>query len=300
MARTSSRTVASWSSEALTGWQRTRHLAVPVALRFVSHAVLIAATLIISMPFVWMLSTSLKPLPDVFIFPPVWIPPHPQWQNFVDAWNASIFGRFYVNSIVVTCAILAGQLVNVTMAAYAFSWLRFPGRDTMFLMFLATMMIPAQVTIVPVFITLTGLGWIDTYAALIVPFFGSAFGTFLVRQMFLSLPAELVDAAKLDGAGHFRTLWSVMVPLSTPMIVTFGLLTFMFHWNDYFFPLIVTTSLQMRTLPIGLTLFEQADAGTNWNLLMAAAIFVMAPILILFLFAQRQFIQGIARTGLNG
>lgn len=281
-------------------WEGARRRIVQTLFGLVSHAILVVATVLIAMPFAWMLSTALKPLPDVFIFPPVWIPPHPQWQNFVAAWNASIFGRFYINSAIVTVAIVSVQVINVTMAAYAFSWLRFPGRDTIFLLFLATMMIPAQVTIVPVFITLTWLGWIDTYAALIVPFMGSAFGTFLIRQMFLSLPSELIDAAKLDGAGHFRTLWSVMIPLSVPMIVTFVLLSFMYHWNDYFFPLIVTTSLHMRTLPIGLTLFEQADAGTDWNLLMAAAIFVMAPIMILFLVAQRQFIQGIARTGLNG
>ena len=212
-------------------------------LTALSHLVLAGASLLVAVPFLWMVSTALKPLPEVFVFPPHWIPADPQWHNFVAAWNASIFGRFYLNSGLVAVSITLIQLLNVTLAAYAFACIRFPGRDTIFLLFLATMMIPVHVTIVPVYITLSQLGWVNTYAALIVPFIASAFGTFLMRQAFLGVPAELLDAAKLDGAGHVRILTSVMLPLCVPMLVTFALLTFMWHWNDYFFPLIVTNTL---------------------------------------------------------
>lgn len=300
MANVANSAVVAQSQQESVGKRTISTLMLAYAGRMLIHMILATAALIVAAPFLWMASTALKPMSEIFVVPPQWIPRHPQWQNFSVAWHSATFGRFYTNSLIVALTITCVQLANVTMAAYVFARIAFRGRDIIFLLFLATMMIPTQVTIVPVFILLKQFNWINTYMALIVPFFGSAFGTFLMRQAFLSIPQDLVDAAKLDGAGHIRTLWSVMLPLSVPMLVTFTLLTFMWHWNDYFFPLIVTSTNDMRTLPIGLTMFMQSEGGSAWNLLIAAALFVMAPVMILFLLAQRQFIQGVASTGMKG
>lgn len=264
------------------------------------HTVLLATVVIVGMPFAWMVATSLKSLPDVYIFPPVWIPWPPHLENYVQAWEAAPLARYFLNSTIVVVGTLALQAVTVTTAAYAFAHIRMRFRDPLFLLVLAVMMIPAQVTFVANFFTLSELKWIDTYWALIVPLGASGFGTFFVRQAFLSIPVELAEAAKIDGASHPQILRHVMLPLARPTILTFLLLSFTWRWNDYFWPLIMTNSRDLWTLPVGLVVMRSTEASVAWHVIMAATLMVIAPVLALFVATQRQFIQGIARTGIKG
>jgi ABC-type glycerol-3-phosphate transport system permease component len=265
-----------------------------------SHVAVLALAVAFFLPFLWMLGTAVKPDNDIFLYPPKWIPSIWQFSNFASAWAKAPFARFYFNSVVVTASIALIQLTTAALAAYAFARLHFPGKSILFACYLLVMMIPSQVTLIPNFITLKTLGMLNTYWALILPFAATGFGTFLIRQYFLSIPQELFDAAIVDGAGHLRILWTICVPIARPALATFGLLTTMWHWNDFFWPLIVTSSPQMRTLPLGLVVFTNSEQGTSWNLLMAAGIFTALPIVMLFLVAQRYFVQGIARVGIKG
>ncbi len=220
------------------------------------------------------------------------------FQNYVDAWNAAPFARYYLNTVFVATLTTVLSIIVGVMAAFAFSKLHFFGRDFFFMLFLATMMIPGEVLLVPNYITIVKFGWMNTYYALIVPWIASAFVIFLMRQNFMTVPDELFDAAKIDGASKWRFLWTILVPLSRPVIITGALLNFVGSWNSFLWVLIVTDSPGMRTLPVGLQNFS-SNAGTVYNQLMAASTFSMLPIVILFLVAQRYFIQGIARSGLK-
>ena len=266
----------------------------------VLHAILIVATVIAVLPVYWTLSTSVKPLEEVYAYPPRWIPSQWMWQNYVRAWNDAPFGRYALNSVVVTCTIIISQLFFATLAAYVFARLSFPGRDLIFMAFLATMMVPTQAIVVPTFLVFKLLGWHDTYLALTVPFMVSAFGTFLIRQSFLTIPQDLIDAARIDGAGHGRIVWNVLVPVSRPAFLSFGLLTFTWRWNDYFWPLIMTNSTLMRTLPVGLVFLRTTEGSIEWNVVMAAAVFVVAPVMLLFAFLQRYFVEGVIQSGIKG
>lgn len=269
-------------------------------LELLLQAIMVAAVLVIIIPVAWTFSTSLKPLQEVYAYPPKWIPSRPLWENYVTAWHDAPFDRYTFNSVVVTVTIISSQLALATLAAYVFSWFSFPGRDLIFLAFLATMMVPTQVLVVPCFLIFKVLGWHDTYLALTVPFLASAFGTFLIRQSFLSVPRDLVDAARVDGAGHLRIVWNVLVPVSKPAFLSFGLLTFTWRWNDYFWPLIMTSSDAMRTLPVGLVFLRTAEGSIEWNIVMAAAVFVIAPVMLVFSFSQRYFVEGVMQSGLKG
>ena len=220
------------------------------------------------------------------------------FQNYVDAWHIAPFARYYLNTVFVASTTTILEVIIASMAAFAFSILTFPGRDFLFGLFLATMMVPGEVLLVPNFITITKLGWIDTYYALIVPWIVSVFAIFLIRQHFLTLPRELYDAAKIDGCSNWRYLWTIAIPLSKPVIITGALLKFVGSWNAFLWVLIVTNDERYRTLPVGLHSFS-SEAGTLYNQLMAAATFSVLPVIILFLFVQKYFIQGIARTGLK-
>jgi ABC-type glycerol-3-phosphate transport system permease component len=268
--------------------------------KIASYLILIPVTILVGLPFLWMLSSSVKSPAEIFIDPPRWIPNEFHFENFMLAWGKAPFAQFFFNSIIVTLSIVAIQLTTACLAAYAFARLKFPGKNLLFLLYLSVMMVPTQVTLIPNYVTLSRLSLLNTYAALILPFIATGFGTFLIRQQFLSIPQDLGDAARMDGAGHLRTLWHVYVPLARPAIASFGLLAAMWHWNDFFWPLITTTKVEMRTMPLGLQVFAQQEAGVEWHLLMAAAIFVAAPIIILFMLAQRQFIEGIASAGVKG
>jgi ABC-type glycerol-3-phosphate transport system permease component len=265
-----------------------------------TFGLVVALAVVFFLPFLWMITTALKPDGDIFTYPPTWIPSSWQVRNFLVAWRKAPFARFFLNSVIVTTSVTVIQLATASLAAYAFARLRFPGMGVLFLAYLSILMVPSQVTLIPNFITLRRLGMLNTYWALILPFAATGFGTFLIRQHFLSIPRELFDAATVDGAGHLRILWQICLPLAKPALATFGLLTAMWHWNDFFWPLIVTSSLEMRTMPLGLVVFTHSEQGTSWNLLMAAGIFTALPIVVLFLVAQRYFVQGIARVGIKG
>jgi ABC-type glycerol-3-phosphate transport system permease component len=263
--------------------------------------VLLAAAFVLAViPVAWTLSTSLKPLDEIYAYPPNWIPRHAQWSNYVKAWTAAPFARYSINSIVVTVSIIALQTSLASLSAYAFSKFRFPGRDLLFFLFLATMMVPTQVVVVPTFIMLSKAGMLNHYGALILPFAASAFGTFLLRQSFLEVHNDLVDAARIDGAGDLSIIRNVMVPMSKPAYVSFILLTFTWRWNDYFWPLIMTSSPEMRTLPVGLVFLRTSEGSIEWNVVMAASVFVILPIIILFLLFQRYFVEGIMSSGVKG
>jgi sn-glycerol 3-phosphate transport system permease protein len=261
---------------------------------------LVAVFVLSVIPIVWTFSTSLKPLDEVYAFPPNWLPRHPQWVNYAKAWVAAPFARYALNSVLVTLTIIALQTVLASLSAYAFSKLRFPGRDAFFLLFLATMMVPAQVIVVPVFIMLSKASMLNSYNALILPFAASAFGTFLLRQSFLEIPDDLVDAARIDGAGDISIIRNIMIPMSKPSYLSFILLTFTWRWNDYFWPLIMTSSPEMRTLPVGLVFLRTSEGSIEWNVVMAASVFVILPVLLLFLFFQRYFVEGVMSSGLKG
>ena len=254
-------------------------------------------------PFLWMLTTSLKAPGAIFSYDRVWwkdwIPTQFVWQNYVRAWNAVPFARFYLNSLFVSICVTAGQVFTSAMAAYAFARLNFFGRDKIFFGYLATMMIPGAVTMIPVFILLRSLGWIDTYKAMILPGIFTAYGTFLLRQFFLTLPKDLEDAAKIDGCSYFGIFWKIILPLSKPALATLTTFTFMGSWMNFMWPLIVINTHQKFTLPVGLAYFQSLHT-TNWNLLMAGSLMMIFPILIVFIFTQRYFVEGIKLTGIKG
>jgi len=268
----------------------------------ISIILLIFASILVLLPFLWMLSTSLQPdLQSVYQIPPKWIPEPPTWQNFVTAWNSAPFDIYLKNSIIVALSATLLQLINAGLSAYAFSWLNFPGRDIIFLFFLAVLMIPGQVTIVPNYIVMSRLNWINTYWALIIPVSVTAFGTFLIRQAFLSVPKDLIDAAVIDGASHLQILWRILVPLNKPTLLTFALLSFNWRWNNYFWVLIMTNSTDMRTLPVGLVQMRMGpEQGSQWQIIMAGTVLVLTPIMLLFAFFQRYFVEGVTRSGLKG
>ena len=262
------------------------------------HLLLYAMAFMTVAPFLWMLLASFKDLGEILQYPPTWIPQRIILDNFVNAFQAAPFGRFYFNSLFVASAVTLGQLFTCSLAAYAFARLHFPGRDVLFYIFLGTMMVPGQVTMIPGFMVLHWLGWIDTYAALIVPGLASAFGTFLLRQFFLTIPRDLEDAAAIDGCSRFGVLWRIILPLSRPALATLSIFTFMGVFNDFLWALIVVSSEELKTVQLGLAIFRDRYQ-TDWGQLMAASVTATVPILVVFFFAQKYFIRGITLSGLK-
>ena len=249
------------------------------------------------MPFIWMLSTSLKELSKTFTTRIVFIPDRIIWSNYTEVWRLLPFGRFFFNSLIVSVTITVLQLFLCSMAAYAFSRLEWPGRDKVFLLYLAAMMIPGQVILIPNFLTIKLLGGIDTYWGVIIPQLFGVFGTFLLRQFFLTIPATLEEAAIIDGCGYFKIYRSIILPLSKPGLAALGVFAFMFSWNNFLWPLVVLNKELMFTLPIGILSF-QGQFSTNWPLMMAGACQAMLPILLIYAFGQKYFIEGISLTGM--
>lgn len=262
-----------------------------------THVLLLVGAFVSAMPFLWMITTSLKPESALYQAP-LLIPTHFHWENYLKAWNAAPFPRFFLNSLIMTAGIVLCQTLFSAMAGYAFARLRFPGRDLLLLLVLGTMMIPFPVTLIPSFLVVNSLGWIDTYNALIIPRAVSAFAIFLFRQFFLSLPKELEEAALIDGAGRLGIFFRIVLPLSTPALAASAIFSFLFAWNDFLWPLLVTNSTNMRTVQLGLAVF-QGQYGVFWTLLTAAATIITLPALLAFLAAQKQFIAGITTTGLK-
>jgi len=282
--------------ESSTGGRRMRVLGAGVR-----HLVLLLVAAICIVPFLWMLGTSFKEQNAVFSATPSLLPEHFVTSAYYRVTHLVPEIRWAINSVAVAVLTTTGQLVFATMAAYAFARIRFRGRNALFVVYLGTMMVPSQVTIVPLYIVMKYLGWVDTYYALIVPFaFTSAFGTFLLRQYFLTVPRELEDAARIDGAGPVRILWSVVLPTARPVMATFGVFSFMFFWNDLLWPLIVTNSESRMTLPVGLANFAIGQYHTDWPAMMAGTVISLIPILAVFVFIQRYFVQGITLTGVRG
>lgn len=250
-------------------------------------------------PFFWMVSTSLKTPAQAVAMPPVWIPKILQFENYQKALQAAPFGRYFLNSVLVTVLSTAGELVTTILAAFAFSKLQFYGKNLLFTVLIATMMVPGELLIIPNFVTLSKFGLINTYAALIIPYLASVFSVFTLRQSFASVPNELHYAAKIDGCSDFRFLWSVMVPLSKSSIVAITILKIIGSWNSFMWPLIVTNDRMLRTLPVGLQAFT-TEAGTKFELLMAASTIVVLPMVIVYLLLQKHIIEGISKSGLKG
>lgn len=263
-----------------------------------THAALLIGGFLAAMPFLWIVTTALKP-PRKLFAQPLLIPTYFHWQNFVDAWNAAPFARFLLNSTVMTLAIVLGQTLLSAMAGYALARMRFPGRNALFLVILGTLMVPFPVTLIPSYLVVNGLGWVDTYQALIVPRLVSAFAVFLFRQFFLSLPLEIEEAATIDGASRARIFWRIALPLSGPVIAASAVFSFLFAWNDFLWPLVVTNSTEMRTIQVGLAFFT-GRYGTQWTLLMAGTLLAALPAILVFLAAQRRFVEGIVTSGLKG
>lgn len=267
--------------------------------RWGTHLLLITISALSVFPFLWMVATGFKSGQEIFIYPPTLWPEALRWENFTTVLDRVPFVRFYWNSLLVTGIVTAAQVITATFAGYAFARIEFPFKNFFFYSYLATLIIPNQVTMLPLFLLVSRLGWVDTYQALTMPFLANAFAVFFLRQFFSTLPRDLEDAARIDGAGRWRILLQIVLPLARPAIATITLFIFLSEWDNYLWPLIVTNSESMRTLPIGLRFFVE-ESGSQLHLMMAGAVMAVVPILLVFFMAQRQFIEGIAMTGSKG
>lgn len=269
------------------------------------YLIAIITAVLFSLPFFWTIASSLKPITELYVFPPAFFPEEPRWANYRDVFTIAPFARFIWNTVIVTGLAMVGQILSAAAVAYGFSRFRFPGRDSLFFLVLSTMMLPWQVTIVPTFILFRYLGWLNTFLPLIVPSFfgGGAFFIFLLRQFFMTIPRDLDEAAKLDGASSVRIFWNIILPLSTAAIATVAIFSFINHWNEFIGPLIFLNSPDKYTLSIGLRYFVSNPFESDEPreaILMAASLIVALPPLILFFIAQKYFVQGIVTTGLKG
>ncbi len=280
-------------------WHRVRRLVT----RGLIYFVLVVGAVFAVLPFFWMISTSLMTLGEAINGQ--WLPKVPQWHNYIVAWKEANFSEYFLNSVQITLITLAGELIFSVMAAYAFARMRFPGRDVLFGVLLSTMMIPAMVLVIPNFLTVTWLGrvgpikWVNNWPALTIPFMGSVFSIFLLRQFFAQIPDDLYDAALIDGANHWRFLWHVVLPLAKAPILVITVLSFIGSWNALAWPLLVTNSPEWRPIAVGLYNFVD-EAGSEVNLQMAGSVITILPILVLYFLTQRQFTESIARSGLKG
>jgi len=285
------------SAISLSGRGRGR---LPRGRTVLKHLILAAVAVVIAFPFYWMLTTALKSFFEATLFPPTLFPAEAHPENFVQAWEAAPWARYFANTVIIAVLVTFGDVTTAVLAAYAFARMRFRGKQLIFMLFLATLMIPSEATLIPNFVLVTKyLRWSNTLQVQIVPFLASAFSIFLLRQHFLSIPNELADAARIDGAGHLRFLRSIVLPLSVPVLVTVTLIQGIGVWDSFLWPLLVTSSDTVRPIQVGMAQFR-TEFGAQYHLEMAAATFVIAPIVLVFLVAQRHLIQGVARTGIRG
>lgn len=264
------------------------------------YGAMLLCLLLIGLPVYWMLIGSFKHPSEIYRLPPTWFPLAPTLDNFAKAWNSAPFDRYYGNSLLVTVFGSAFEILFAITTAYAFAFLRFPRKEWLFVLLLAALMAPAQVTILPNYLTVARLGWVNTYLGIIVPGAGVAYGAFLLRQYYRTLPLEVIDAAKVDGAGHLRTLRSIVVPLAKPAIISFALLSIVSKWNEFLWPLIVTNTRDMRVLPIGIYWLRVEEGAIDWGVIMAGTLFVVVPVVLIFLYAQRYIVDGIAAGAVKG
>lgn len=262
-----------------------------------TYLVLIFFAVLSLFPFLWMIATAFKERKKAFVYPPEWIPNPIVLENFVNVWNNVEFGTYLANTAFITAVLLIGQLLFSAMAAYGFSRMTFPGRDAIFILFLGSLMIPQIVTMIPLYILIKYLGWIDTYKAVIIPgMFGGAFGVFFLRQFFLTIPKDFEDSARIDGAGVVRTFTTIILPMAGSALVTLGVLTFVQSWNSFQWPLIVLNSPEKQVISVALANL-QGQFTSDWTGMMAGALIALLPVLILFVIAQKYFVQSIQMSG---
>jgi sn-glycerol 3-phosphate transport system permease protein len=269
------------------------------SLRALTLTALALVAVVEVFPYVWMISTSLKDMAGVTRFPPALWPAPAHWENYPKAWASGPFLRYAVNNAIQTVGILACQLFFGCLAGFAFSKLRWRGRDACFLIVIACLIVPPQVRFVPLYMLFSKLGLLNTYASLIVPYAVSALGTFLIRDAFLQVSDDIVDAARVDGAGTFTMIFRVLAPIARPTLVAFSLFSVVYHWNDFFWPLVMTTNEAVRTLPIGVAMLREEGTGDRWHVIMAGSMFVVAPVLVVFVVAQRHIIRAFTFTSLK-
>jgi len=269
------------------------------------HVMAIVLAGMFALPFFWTLSSSLKDYSEIFVFPPQWLPAVPQWENYAKVFHKVPYARYMRNTLEITLLGMFGQILTASLVGYGFARFRFRGRNTLFMLVLSTMMLPAEVTLIPTFLLFKYLRWIDTYLPLIVPnyFGGGAFFVFLFRQFFLTLPRDMDEAAKMDGASSFRIYWNVILPLSVPVIATAGIFSFVNHWDDFFGPLIYLDTMEKYTLSLGLRYFSyipEAGGEPKEHLLMAASVIMLTPCIVLFFTMQKYFVRGVVLSGIKG
>ena len=264
----------------------------------VGYACLVVAGLVMVVPLLWMLLASFKQRDEIYTIPTRWLPEALHWPNYADVFATVPFAHFLLNSLITTVLGAGFKVVLGLMCAYALVFVEFPGKRFVFLLVLAALMVPPQVTLIPNYTLTAQLGWLNSYQGIILPGLASSLGTFLFRQHFLTFPVSVLEAATLDGAGHWRRLWQFVVPLSAPTVSAVALVSVVSEWNQYLWPLLVTDDADMMTLPVGLTLLQNNDGITNWGVLMAGTVLVMLPILLVFVFFQRRLVAGLAAGAL--
>lgn len=274
---------------------------VRIAKKTLLYIILICLAVIFVFPFLWMILSALKTDVQIFSYQAKFLPNPPVWKNFITAWKYIPLGRYYMNSMFVSGTIAVSQVLTSALAGYVFARLYFPYKNTIFIMYLGTMMIPTQVTIIPLFMVMRQFGLIDTYAALILPFLAYPYGTFLLKQFFTNIPSDLEDAARIDGCSRIRILFKIVLPLSKPALITLSMLSFMWSWNSFFWPLVVTNSSKRYTIQVGLAMLKNEMAmSTEWSMLMAATVITVLPVLLFLIIAQKYIIEGISLSGLKG
>lgn len=269
--------------------------------RVLAYTLMVAAAIITALPFVWMFLSAFKGSTEIAAIPLRWLPREWRFDNFLLPWSIMPFGRMYLNSIFVSVSQTTGVLVTASLAAYGFARINFAGRNVAFVLYLATIMVPGWVTLIPVYQIMKSLDWLNTYQGLIIPGMTSAFATFLLRQFFLSIPTELEDAAFMDGANRLQSLWHIVLPLARPALLTVGLLTFMGSWNSLTWPLIIAQDVNLQTLPLGLTRLAISGGWlrVEWGPLLAGTLMSLLPIIVMYIFLQGYFIRGVATSGLK-
>jgi multiple sugar transport system permease protein len=280
----------------LTGRKRRQQM-----VNLLAYLILGIGAIITIVPFYWMVSTSLKSIAEIMRFPPTLFPEVIHFENYTNAFLLIPFNIFFRNSAFVSTMVVVGQLFTCSLAGYSFARLNFPGKNFIFLLYLSAQMVPFAVVMIPLYMIMRTIGWLDHLTALIVPGLVSVFGTFLMRQFYSTIPKELEDAARIDGCSYFRLYWTILLPLSTPALATLGILTFMNTWNDFMWPLIVISKIPAKTLPLGLNmLIEQQAVKTPWHLFNAAGVFAILPILVVFMLGQKYYVRGIITSGIKG
>ena len=272
-----------------------------MAGRIIKVIFLVIVSLLVILPFLWMVITSLQPSSSAVLQKPIRLPIPPSFRNFVEIWSVEPFGIYGLNSIIVSFSAAFLQVVVSILAAYAFSMLRFPFKRIAFLFVLAVLMMPSQVAIIPLYSIMTKLGWLDTYAGLIIPFAADAYGIFMIRQSMMAVPRDFAEAGQIEGMGHFRLAFQIMPPLVKPSLIAYIIMAIKWRWNDYFWVLVMTSSVEKRTMPVGIVMMKEvSDGGTQWHLLMAATLVVLAPMLILFLCLQKYFTNDYMSGAIKG